>query len=189
MREKHAPSFFLPGRLLSRWAGYLSDIQALTVQGTTEPRRWIGCMEEFWLNVTSDHADWLREIGYGDEAPAAEGLQTPQVIGISRDHPVTAVRVEVPASVFERLGADRIAVYPSPLELRGTVVGFPGTNLLMDPPNLTKGATRRTQVRVFDLPKLDSGMELRGVVWAASVSQGRPRVAPLVVATYCLRVN
>jgi hypothetical protein len=188
MTDKPTRNFFLPGRLASRWADYLSDLQALTMQGTTEPRRYIGCMEEFWLRVTSDHAEWLRQIGYGDEATPGTGLFSVQEFDISPDYPVATINMPLPPAVFDHFESDKIVLYPSPLECRGTVFGYPGTNVRIVRPNVTRGDSC-VALKVYDLGKLQSGMELRGVVWAAEETRGARRLAPIVICSVCLRVT
>ena len=179
----------LPARLISRWARYLLDVRDLTLEGSAEPRRWIGCTERFWIGVAADTGDWLRLVGSGDQAPVAPALSPASPVRLLAGQRTLELSIEVPVEAFALLDSADLRLRPSPLQCGDDAILLPGRNLGFFPPTVSQ-AERFAKLRLFDLPNLESGMELRGVVWAERPpdSPGRPR-APLPVAALHLLVH
>jgi len=185
--SKDEVRFFLPARVADRWVRYLLGLQHLTLEGSAEPRKWIGCTESFWLGVASDSADWLRELGYGDQPPIAPGSLALLHGSLPATDEVTTIDIVVPPGVFEQLGCNEVELQASPLQCNQAVLALPRRNLRFDPATV-KRTNVTSQLRVFDMHGHISGMQLRGVVWASRVATAGTAGAPVVVAAVCIDI-
>lgn len=174
---------FLPGRVVLHWARYLRDIQDLTLEGTVEPRKWIGSAERFWVEVAEDTGDWLLRIG-GDDRLRLRGATTPTILPAG-DRSLE-ISIEVPVAVFEALDADELTLEPGPLMHKDEPVAFPERNLAFRRPIVTRD-DRFAELYLFDLPTFVSGMKLRGTVWAeASPEVAGDRGLPAAIVWICV---
>lgn len=164
-------AFLAAERAVTRWARFLRDVQDLTLEGSIEPRKWIGCAERFWLGVAEDTGDWLRVLGVdpveeGDGEGQARRLVTlEQPIFIPVGTRAHEVPLDIPIDVFEMLETEELTLRPSGLQCGDDVVVSPGRSIRVLPSHITT-ADRSAKLRLFDLPTLHPGMELWGIVWA-----------------------
>ncbi len=167
MSRKVPLPVFLPGRFVSHWARYLRDIQDLTLEGTVEPRKWIGCAERFWVEVAEDTGDWLTEIG-GDGGMRVRRSTTPTILPAG-DRSLE-ISIEVPSAAFEALEAEELRLRPDSLFHGPVAVAVPGRNLAFRQPHVTRD-NRFAELYLFELPAFVPGMKLRGTVWAEPATQ------------------
>ncbi len=199
---KRRVEYALGAPLLDRWTRYLQDVQELTLEGSVEPRRWIGTVERLWLGVAEDSGDWVRQLddgGVGDARARSTAQSASNVFCVEHERKSSAM-IRVPLEAFDTLRADKLRLRPAPLLCCGEIVARPGRNLLIATPGeapdrsdaIVDRNQRSKELHIFDLPQLTAGMILNGTVWAeADRGPGKTSMTnvPMPVATVIVRVG
>ena len=173
MTEPLKRGFFFPERVVSRWARYVHDVQALAIEGASEPRRWIAAAEGFWAGVADDCAAGLRALGYGEEPPPC-GYTDPTNLLLKSTQNSCDIPFTIPIDAFRALGSSELSLWPSEFHLNQMPIATAVRNLRLTPRAVTI-EDRCVTLRVYDLPQLTAGMVLSGGIWASAAD---PASAP-----------
>jgi hypothetical protein len=191
---RRADRFLTAERAVTRWASFLRDVRDLTLEGSIEPRKWIGCAERFWLGMAEDTGDWLHVLGTGRDAAETDDApdesrrygDLEQQTLLPAGTRVHEIPVDIPLELFETLETEALTLRPSGLQCRDRMVATPGRNLRILPAKITS-ARRSVKLRLFDLPTLRPGMELWGMIWAEPTG-GAVRPARRAILARAIRI-
>lgn len=159
-------TLLLASRLTLRWSDYFRGILDLTLEMSVEPRRWIGCAESFWKGVADDTSGWLRSLADRSSGPLVDELpgMLPIVL-LAPGQRVSECEVPVPRQVFDLLKADYLQLIATPLCRGETEILRPWTHIVLQR-SVVSRREATTHLRLKSLPRLSSGIELRGLLWA-----------------------
>lgn len=159
----HRLPLLAASRVMGRWTRLLHDVQDLTLEGSIEPRKWIGCAERFWIGMADDAGDWLRVLaGDAADSQCRLAVQVPAVL--PQGHRALEVTIEVPPAAFELLEQGVLMLRVSQLQCGDDMVVMPKRHMRFSPVEVS-AADRFSELHLFDLPTFHAGAELRGVVW------------------------